>query len=97
MDILTGSGEVLTVTGADEDPHRDLFYGFPNSYGSLGYALRIRIQLEPALPYVHLRHVPFATATQLAEASPASPRHGHSKDTAWTSSMAQCSATMSTT
>ena len=68
MDILTGSGEVLTVTGADEDPHRDLFYGFPNSYGSLGYALRIRIQLEPALPYVHLRHVPFATATQLAEA-----------------------------
>ncbi|HBJ72348.1 MAG TPA: FAD-linked oxidase, partial [Actinobacteria bacterium] len=48
MDILTGAGEVITVTGAEHDPHRDLFYGFPNSYGSLGYALRIKIELEPA-------------------------------------------------
>ena len=68
MDILTGAGEVLTVTGANDDPHRDLFHGFPNSYGSLGYALRIRIELEPALAYVHLRHVPFATANDLAKA-----------------------------
>ena len=40
MDILTGSGEVLTVSGSADDPNRDLFFGFPNSYGSLGYALR---------------------------------------------------------
>ena len=31
MDILTGDGHILTVTGAEGDPHRDLFYGFPNS------------------------------------------------------------------
>ena len=31
MDILTVSGEILTVTGASDDPNRDLFYGFPNS------------------------------------------------------------------
>ncbi|MDO8732435.1 MAG: FAD-binding oxidoreductase [Actinomycetota bacterium] len=68
MDILTGAGEVVTVTGAHDDPHRDLFYGFPNSYGSLGYALRITIELEPALPYVHLRHIHFASSTQLTEA-----------------------------
>ncbi|MDO9485748.1 MAG: FAD-binding oxidoreductase [Actinomycetota bacterium] len=68
MDILTGAGEVLTVTGAPDDPHRDLFYGFPNSYGSLGYALRITIELQAALPYVHLRHLPFASAIQMTEA-----------------------------
>jgi FAD/FMN-containing dehydrogenase len=55
MDVLTGSGEVLTATPTNE--HRELFFGFPNSYGSLGYALRLRIELEPVAPYVHLRHV----------------------------------------
>ena len=68
MDILTGTGEVLTVTGADDDPHRDLFYGFPNSYGSLGYALRLKIELERVKPYVVLRHVRFATAQDMTEA-----------------------------
>ena len=66
MDILTGAGEIVTVTGAPDDPHRDLFHGFPNSYGSLGYALRLRIELEPTRPYVLLRHVRFATADALA-------------------------------
>ena len=68
MDILTGDGRVLTVSGAERDPHRDLFYGFPNSYGSLGYALRLRIELEPVTPFVHLRHVPFGSAKEMAEA-----------------------------
>ena len=68
MDILTGDGEVLTVTGASDDPHRDLFFGFPNSYGSLGYALRLRIELEPVQPYVRLRHVPFASAEAMTAA-----------------------------
>ena len=68
MDVLTGDGEILTVTGADDDPHRDLFYGFPNSYGSLGYALRLRIDLTPTKPYVLLRHVKFTTATAMVDA-----------------------------
>jgi FAD/FMN-containing dehydrogenase len=67
MDILTGSGDVLTVSGGPDDPHRDLFYGFPNSYGSLGYALRLKIELEPTRPFVLLRHVRFATAAAMAE------------------------------
>ena len=57
MDILTGAGEVVTASPTNE--HRDLFFGFPNSYGSLGYALRLRIELEPVAPYVHVRHVRF--------------------------------------
>jgi FAD/FMN-containing dehydrogenase len=68
MDILTGTGEILTVSGREDDPHRDLFFGFPNSYGSLGYALRLRIELEPTRPFVLLRHVRFATADELAAA-----------------------------
>ncbi|MHB8796630.1 MAG: FAD-binding oxidoreductase [Candidatus Nanopelagicales bacterium] len=67
MDILTGAGEILTVSGRPDDPHRDLFHGFPNSYGSLGYALRLRIELEPTRPYVVLRHVRFATAQAMAD------------------------------
>src|SRR5947199_1992496 len=38
MDILTGSGEVVTASPTND--HRDLFFGFPNSYGPPGHALR---------------------------------------------------------
>jgi FAD/FMN-containing dehydrogenase len=65
MDILTGSGEV--VTARPQGDHRDLYFGFPNSYGTLGYALRARIELEPVRPYVHLRHVRFEGLDQLTE------------------------------
>ncbi|HUW17062.1 MAG TPA: FAD-binding oxidoreductase [Actinomycetes bacterium] len=57
MDVLTGDGRVLTVT--PDGDHADLFHGFPNSYGTLGYALRLRIELQPVLPYVELEHVRF--------------------------------------
>lgn len=68
MDILTGDGQILTVSGRPDDPHRDLYYGFPNSYGTLGYALRLKIELEPVQPYVRLRHIRFDTAQAMAEA-----------------------------
>ena len=44
MDILTGAGDVLT---ASPDKHADLFRAFPNSYGTLGYSVRLKIELEP--------------------------------------------------
>ncbi len=56
MDVLTGAGEILTVS---PERHSDLYYGFPNSYGTLGYATRLRIRLEPVRPFVALRHLPF--------------------------------------
>ncbi|MDT4899189.1 MAG: hypothetical protein QOJ78_119, partial [Pseudonocardiales bacterium] len=65
MDILTGSGEIVT---ASADEHSDLFHAFPNSYGSLGYAVRIRVRLEPVAPFVALRHVPFADLDALMAA-----------------------------
>ena len=63
MDVLTGSGEVVTTKPGD-----DLFDAFPNSYGSLGYATRLRIELEPVPAYVALRHVRFGDAMSLADA-----------------------------
>ncbi len=66
MDVLTGDGRVVTATRTNE--HRDLFFGFPNSYGTLGYALRLRIELEPVTPYIHLRHIRFDRVETCAEA-----------------------------
>ena len=60
MDILTGGGQV--VTAQPDNEHRELFFAFTNSFGSLGYALRLRIELEPVQPYVHLRHLRFDDA-----------------------------------
>ena len=54
MDVLTPDGELITVT--PEGEHADLFRGFPNSYGTLGYALRIVIDVQPVRPYVAIEH-----------------------------------------
>ena len=66
MDVFTGSGEVVTATPTNE--HADLFRTFPNSYGSLGYATRLRIELEPVCSHVALRHVRFADTFALQDA-----------------------------
>ncbi|OLB82316.1 MAG: FAD-linked oxidase [Actinobacteria bacterium 13_2_20CM_2_71_6] len=66
LEVLTGDGRV--VVARPDNEHADLFRGFPNSYGTLGYALRLTIDLEPVRPYVQLRHLRFATAAEcLAE------------------------------
>ncbi|MFT3898826.1 MAG: FAD-binding oxidoreductase [Gordonia sp. (in: high G+C Gram-positive bacteria)] len=66
IDVLTGAGEVITATPDGE--HADLFHGFPNSYGTLGYSVRLRIELEPVAPFVALRHVRFTDVASLVDA-----------------------------
>jgi FAD/FMN-containing dehydrogenase len=63
MDVLTGAGDIVTTKPGDA-----LFDAFPNSYGSLGYATRLRIELERVPPYVALRHVRFEDAVALTRA-----------------------------
>lgn len=65
MDILTGTGELLTVS---PQQHTDLFRTFPNSYGTLGYSTRLRIELEPVKPFVALRHVRFDSLSDMVAA-----------------------------
>lgn len=66
FDVLTGAGEIVTANPDGE--HADLFAGFPNSYGSLGYATRLRIELEPVRQFVALRHLRFDDLNDLQAA-----------------------------
>jgi FAD/FMN-containing dehydrogenase len=65
LDILTGAGELVT---ADRNVHADLFHAFPNSYGTLGYSVRLRIELEPVQPFVALRHLRFHSLDEMMAA-----------------------------
>ncbi|HEX5018393.1 MAG TPA: FAD-binding oxidoreductase, partial [Actinomycetes bacterium] len=64
FDVLTGAGEVITVDRDGE--HSQLFTGFPNSYGTLGYALRLKIELQPVKPFVALEHYVHQSASAAA-------------------------------
>ena len=82
MQILTGDGRVVTAT--EDNEHRDLFFGFPNSYGTLGYSLALTIELEPVKPYVYLRHFAFndpaSCMAAIAEVARTGSYHGHRAD-----------------
>jgi FAD/FMN-containing dehydrogenase len=60
MDVLLADGDVVTATPDGE--HADLFAAFPNSYGTLGYALRLEIETQPVARYVRMEHVRVDTA-----------------------------------
>ena len=51
-DVLLPKGQILTCN--PENDYADLFFGLPNSYGTLGYILRGKIKLIPAKPYVKI-------------------------------------------
>jgi len=54
MDVLLADGEVVNCTPDNE--HSDLFHGLPNSYGTLGYILKLRARTVPVKGYVRLHH-----------------------------------------
>jgi FAD/FMN-containing dehydrogenase len=60
LDVLTGDGRV--VSAAPDNEHRDLFYGFANSYGTLGYALKVTARTAPVRRFVALEHVRYSDA-----------------------------------
>jgi FAD/FMN-containing dehydrogenase len=65
MDILTGTGDVVT---ASPEQHADLYRAFPNSYGTLGYSVRLKIELESVKPFVALRYLRFHSLADLVAA-----------------------------
>jgi FAD/FMN-containing dehydrogenase len=57
LDVLLPDGEVVTCTPHNQ--HRELFHAFPNSYGTLGYALRLKLRTRRVGPYVRVQHQRF--------------------------------------
>ena len=51
MDIITGTGDILTVT---PQKHRDLFLCMPNSLGTLGYVLRAVMRITPIKRFIRV-------------------------------------------
>ena len=62
MEILCGDGTVRICRPNNENA--DLFHAIPNSYGSLGYILRLRVKLLPASPFVKITHQRFSDRMQ---------------------------------
>ena len=56
IDVLIADGSIVKCS---PDNKSELFFGFPNSYGSLGYATRVRVGLISVKPNVRLDHTPF--------------------------------------
>ena len=59
-DVLLADGSVVTCT--PDNAHRDLFLALPNSYGTLGYLLRLRLAIRPVKPFVRVEHRRAASA-----------------------------------
>jgi hypothetical protein len=55
MEVLLPDGEVAYCT--PDNNHSDLFFGIPNSYGTLGYILKLTARTMPVKPFVALEHI----------------------------------------
>ena len=62
MDILLADGEVVTCSPDNENA--DLFFGIPNSYGTLGYILKLTARTMPVKPFVALEHSRYRSADE---------------------------------
>jgi FAD/FMN-containing dehydrogenase len=54
MEVLLGDGRIITCTPNNE--HKSLFFSLPNSYGTLGYILKVKIKLIKAKRFVEINH-----------------------------------------
>jgi FAD/FMN-containing dehydrogenase len=57
LEVLTGDGRIVVCRPDNE--YADLFYAMPNSYGTLGYALRVVARTAPVKRFVRLEHRTF--------------------------------------
>jgi len=56
MEIVTGDGKLVRCSRTE---NKDLFYGLPWSYGSLGFLVSIELSIIPVKKYVHIHYTPF--------------------------------------
>ena len=57
MEVLLSDGSVVLC---NDKSNKDLFFGFPNSYGTFGYALKIKVKLVPVKKFVRLNHIKYS-------------------------------------
>lgn len=74
LEILLGDGRMVICTADNE--YRDLFFAFPNTYGTLGVALRVKVRLIPAKKAVKLTHLRCENSKEYFEALHAFCKHG---------------------
>ena len=77
MDVLTGTGEIVTCS---RHHNTELFYAFAHANGSLGYAVRLQIELEKVADYVELHHVRCHDLVEFQEALAHAAAHGRWED-----------------
>ena len=61
MDVLTGKGEILYCS---KQNNSDLFYAIPNSLGTLGYILKLKIKIRKATSYVRVNYIHFSDSEE---------------------------------
>jgi FAD/FMN-containing dehydrogenase len=66
LEVLAGDGNIYLCTPKNE--HADLFFGLANSYGTLGYALRVRSRTLPVKKFVKVEHRRFTDAMTFFDA-----------------------------
>ncbi len=66
MEVLLADGSVVSCTPDNE--HADLYYGLPNSYGTLGYVLKLKTPALPVKPFVRLDHTLYQDAQEFFDA-----------------------------
>jgi hypothetical protein len=64
FEVLTGTGDIITI---NKDKNKELYLGFPNTYGTLGYILSAKIKLVEAKPYVHIENISFTDPKKYIE------------------------------
>ena len=64
-DILTAAGKIMTVSATQ---NADLFAAIPNSLGSFGYLLRLRMKIQPTKPLVEITKTWFDTPAKFIDA-----------------------------
>jgi len=58
MEVLLSNGDIVDCS--PDNAHADLFFGIPNSYGTLGYITMLEARTLPVKPYVELEHVRYS-------------------------------------
>jgi len=58
LEVLLPDGDIIVCT--PDNAHSDLFFGFANSFGTLGYALRVKAKTVAAKKFVDVTHTRYA-------------------------------------